>query len=269
MKNILIEIVRHKREEVQRMKEIFPISGFSEVYKKERYSLQHALLNVQGAGILAEFKRKSPSVGLFNAGADVVSVTTGYVAAGAVAVSVLTDAHFFGGSLDDLKAARSAVTCPILRKDFIIDEYQVMESKQAGADAILLIAGLLPPEQIVRLTRIAHEAGLEVVLEIHNEDELLANRAAPVDVVGVNNRNLKTFEVTIGTSVHLAGLLPGKVARISESGLENPIELAGLRRLGYHGFLIGQRFMRHPHPAEACKEFIRQVNQFLDSKANA
>ncbi len=268
MKNILDEIVQHKREEVQRRKKEFPVSGFSGVHGNKRYSLRQSLLKASGAGIIAEFKRKSPSMGFFNANADVVSVTAGYVTAGAVAVSVLTDSDFFGGSLDDMKAARSAVNCPILRKDFILDEYQVLESQHAGADAILLIAALLPPEQIFVLTKTAHEAGLEVVLEVHNEEELLANLEVPVDVVGVNNRNLTTFEVTIETSVRLAGLLPGRVARISESGLETPIELVGLKRLGYHGFLIGQRFMRHPHPQEACTAFIRQVSQVMGNTVN-
>jgi indole-3-glycerol phosphate synthase len=225
--------------------------------------LKQRLLNTKRVSIIAEFKRQSPSQGVFNPASDVAAITAGYEQAGVAAVSVLTDSVFFGGSLQDLSTARRVLGCPILRKDFIVDEYQVLESKFAGADVILLIASVLTPDQVACLAEVAHRIGLEVILEIHNEEELQANREAPVDIIGVNNRNLHTFEVSIETSIRLSGLIPDHVARISESGLENPVEVIGLSRLGYHGFLMGQRFMRQPDPVTACTTFMKQVEQLM------
>lgn len=265
MKNILAEIVHNKQLEVVRRKEEFPVSGFEEspYFVRTCYSLTQRLLKPNGVSIIAEFKRQSPSQGIFNPTSDVAAITAGYQQAGVAAVSILTDSVFFGGSLRDLTTARNVLGCPILRKDFIVDEYQVLESKFAGADVILLIASVLTPGHVAGLAEVAHSIGLEVILEVHNEEELLANREAPVDIIGVNNRNLQTFEVSIETSIRLSGLMPEHVARISESGLENPVEVIGLSRLGYHGFLMGQRFMRQPDPVTACTAFMKQIEQLI------
>lgn len=263
MKDILTQIVDEKRLQVESMKAEFPVSVFttSADFNRPCYSLKQKLLHTEDIGVIAEFKRRSPSRGVFNSVVNVAEVTAGYANAGAIAVSVLTDDHFFGGSLSDLRAARKAVTCPILRKDFILDEYQVWESRYAGADAILLIAAILSPEQVIRLTNVAHQLGLEVVLEVHNAEELREYRNIPVDIIGVNNRNLKTFEVSIEISIRLSELMPVHVVRISESGIESPIKAIGLKRLGFHGILIGQRFMLRPDPAKACEEFIHNTKQ--------
>ncbi len=262
MKNVLEEIIAFKRQDVSRKKHLFPQTDLLKAahFSRTVHSLKRALLT-KGSGIIAEFKRQSPSQGAINTVADVALVAKGYYQAGAVAVSVLTDAPFFGGSLDDLMAARNVLPCPILRKDFIVDEYQVLESKYAGADAILLIASALTPDQIISLAGCARQIGLEVVLEVHNAEELRANKDAPVDIIGVNNRNLKTFQVSTETSIRLADLIPESVVRISESGLENAVEVIGLKRLGYNGFLMGRHFMEQPDPVKACSEFIQQIEQ--------
>lgn len=267
MKNILKEIIKNKQLEVEQRKVAFPVFDLMESaeFNRKCYSLKQKLLRSDGVNIIAEFKRQSPSLRLFNPAADVVAVTAGYEQAGAAAVSILTDTVFFGGDLNDLRAARKTLNCPILRKDFIIDEYQVIESKCAGADAILLIAAVLTPTEIDKLTSAARDYGLEVILEVHNEAELLAHREAAVDVIGVNNRNLQTFEVSIETSIRLSDMMPGHVVRISESGLENPVELIGLKRLGYQGFLVGQRFMRQADPIASCAEFIKQAGTLAKS----
>lgn len=263
MKNILDEIVQTKRQEVALRKQQVPVDDFisSDGYQRSCYSLKRLLLSNNSSGIIAEFKRRSPSGKFNNTIADPELVTRGYLQAGAVAVSVLTDTPFFGGSLNDLRVVRKAVSCPVLRKDFIIDEYQVHESKYAGADVILLIASVLTPDQVSSLTACAHQAGMEVILEVHNEEELDANRTAPADIFGVNNRDLKTLRVSVETSIRLGGIMPNHVVRIAESGIENPYEVIGLKRLGYRGFLIGQHFMQQQNPATACMEFIQSIEQ--------
>ncbi|QOI97826.1 MAG: indole-3-glycerol phosphate synthase TrpC [Flammeovirgaceae bacterium] len=267
-KDVLGEIIAAKRQEVELRKQQVP-AGYlvrSEEYNRTCYSLKQQLLNRGSSGIIAEFKRRSPSGGFSNTVAGPEAVARGYLRAGAVAVSVLTDTSFFGGSLTDLQVIRKAVPCPILRKDFIIDEYQVHESKQAGADVILLIASVLTPDQVLSLTACAHQAGMEVVLEVHNEEELDANRNTQADIIGVNNRDLKTLHVSVETSIRLAGMMPANCVRIAESGIENPFEVIGLKRLGYHGFLIGQHFMQQQDPAAACFEFIQGVEQTGSNK---
>lgn len=210
-------------------------------------------------GIIAEFKRRSPSKGVINANASLEETTQGYVQAGASALSVLTDSEFFGGSNEDLSAARSVNACPILRKDFTIGEYQITEAKSIGADAILLIAAVLDPTTSKRLAAFAHSLGLEVLLEVHNESELLASLECGADLVGVNNRDLKTFQVSTEVSKKLAPLIPDDVVKVSESGISNPETIRDLSTYGYRGFLIGENFMKTPSPQMAAAEFIRRI----------
>jgi len=267
--NILDKIVLRKREEVAWLKEkssLKELEGRAH-FSRKPYSLAQALRGHQDShmpGIIAEFKQKSPSKGVINATADVQQTVEGYVRAGAAALSILTDQDFFAGSDENLYNAREQVDCPILRKDFTIDPYQVFEAKAIGADAILLIAAILSPAEVKQLAGFACDMGLEVLLEVHNEEELrrtaLDDQIAPlIHVVGVNNRDLKTFEVSIQTSIHLAKLMPEQMVRISESGISDPENIRTLMQHGYEGFLIGETFMKQPNPADACQNFIQQL----------
>jgi indole-3-glycerol phosphate synthase len=264
--NILDTIVARKREEVAELKAKTSLKELESRphFSRKVFSLSQSLRDKQIAGlpgIIAEFKRKSPSKGIINAEADVKETTTGYVEAGAAALSVLTDVDFFAGDNENLLIAREHVKCPILRKDFTIDPFQIAEAKAIGADAILLIAAILSPEEVQQLAGFAQDMGLEVLLEVHNEEELkrtaLTENIAPfINVVGVNNRNLKTFEVSIQTSIDLAKLMPQEMLRISESGISDPGNIRTLMQHGYEGFLIGETFMKQPNPAKACGEFV-------------
>ncbi|WKN29609.1 indole-3-glycerol phosphate synthase TrpC [Porifericola rhodea] len=263
--NILDKIVVRKKEEVAQRKAEQSEEKLksSPYFERKTYSLSQALKEKQ-PGIIAEFKRKSPSKGIINAEADVKETTTGYVHAGAAALSVLTDIDFFEGSDTNLRIARDNNECPILRKDFTIDPYQITEAKALGADAILLIAAILSPEQVKQLAAYARELGLEVLLEVHNEEELrqtaLDETIAPfIHVVGVNNRNLKTFEVSIQTSIALAQLMPEGMVKISESGISHPDNIRTLTAHGFQGFLIGEYFMKQADPSAACKNLLQQI----------
>lgn len=265
--SILDTIVRRKREEVAERKSHVPEEALKHYahFERSTFSLAQAL-RTTSPGIIAEFKRKSPSKGTINATADVRETTVGYVQAGAAALSVLTDVDFFNGSDENLRVARQANQCPILRKDFTIDEYQITEAKAIGADAILLIAAVLPPPRVLALAQYAHRLGLEVLLEVHNEKELqqtaLQATIAPfIDVVGVNNRNLNTFEVSIDTSIQLARLMPKDTVKISESGINDPATIRQLMEHGYQGFLIGEYFMKQDDPAEACARLINKSGE--------
>jgi indole-3-glycerol phosphate synthase len=220
-------------------------------------SMKQSLLNSE-SGIISEFKRKSPSLGWIHEDADVVEVTAGYSAAGASGISILTDLEYFGGTPMDLMAARPQITCPVLRKDFVIDEYQLYEAKAMGADVILLIAAALTVEQTLELACRAHEMGLEVLLEVHNAEEL-GHANDYVDMLGVNNRNLKTFEQSIQVSFDLAELIPDKFLKVSESGISKVETVKELRKVGYKGFLMGENFMKEEDPAEALKNFIGKL----------
>ncbi len=256
--NILDQIIQYKRKEVEERKRLFPVkllekSGFFDL---PTISLKSYVLHEDKSGIIAEIKRKSPSKGIINNNVSVEQISIGYVQAGASALSVLTDRHFFGGSNDDLSMARKYNSCPILRKDFVIDEYQIIEAKSIGADAILLIAAVLDPKRLKSLAAFAHAFGLEVLLEVHDEAELRDNATAQADLIGVNNRNLKTFEISIETSKSLSNLIPHGIVKVSESGIDDPNTILELRQFGFKGFLIGQTFMQQNHPEQACKEFI-------------
>jgi indole-3-glycerol phosphate synthase len=212
------------------------------------------------SGIIAEFKRKSPSKGDINKYANVQEVTLGYMQSGAAALSVITDEQFFGAKKDDLQMARKFNYCPILRKDFIVDEYQIVEAKSIGADAILLIAKMLSPNEIAQFSVFARSLGLEVFLEFHSEEEIKQNENAQIDLAGINNRNLNSFEVDIENSIRLAGLLPNAVLKIAESGIDTAQTIQTLKQNGFNGFLIGEYLMRHSNPAEKCKELIKQIH---------
>lgn len=270
--SILDKIVARKKEEIIARKAKTPVHMLekAEYFSRKTYSLSQALL-VGSPGIIAEFKRKSPSKGMINAEADIKETTIGYLQAGAAALSILTDIDFFNGSDENLKVARQFNDCAILRKDFTIDEYQIMEAKAIGADAILLIAAILSPKQVQNLASHARSLGLEVLLEVHNEEELkqtaLNDRVAEhINVVGVNNRNLKTFEVSIETSIQLASMMPEGTVKISESGISNAENIVQLMDHGYQGFLMGEYFMKQAHPAEACAAFIKKLNERMRKK---
>ncbi len=220
-----------------------------------------ALLAEGASGIIAEHKRKSPSKGVINDTLSLEEVTQGYAKAQASGLSVLTDVAFFGGSAEDLQKARIAnPNIPILRKDFMIDEYQILEAKAWGADVILLIAACLSPSEIENLGKKAHELGLEVLLEIHDEEELRQSPLEFVDIIGVNNRNLKNFaENNVNASMHLASLIPEGKVKISESCISQPETITLLKSYGYKGFLIGETFMKETNPGTKLAEFIAKI----------
>ena len=259
--HILDEIVQHKLKEVQDRKSLFPIKLLKKsiYFETPSVSLKKYLLREDRWGIIAEFKRRSPSKGVINDHASVEQVSIGYMQAGASALSILTDEHYFGGSNEDLVTARKFNFCPILRKDFIIDEYQILEAKSIGADIILLIAAALTPETTKALAKFAHSLNLEVLLEVHNLTELQQHLNQHIDVVGVNNRNLKSFEVDIDTSRELASHIPVEFIKISESGIHEQDIILELQELGYRGFLMGQRFMQYSRPDKRCREFIDKL----------
>ncbi|HEU5289031.1 MAG TPA: indole-3-glycerol phosphate synthase TrpC [Cyclobacteriaceae bacterium] len=261
--NILDQIIAHKLKEVEERKTLWPTRILEKgiLFERSTHSLKKGLLRSDQAGIIAEFKRQSPSKGVINQRASVEQVSTGYIEAGVTGLSILTDTKFFGGSNEDLTLARKYNPCPILRKDFVIDEYQIIEAKSIGADVILLIAAALTPEEVKNFTQVAHSLELEVLLEIHNEQEFLNNAQANIDLIGVNNRDLKTFEVSIETSKRLSSLIPDVMVKISESGIDDVKSILELRRFGFKGFLIGQAFMEQVNPEKACKTFVNELLQ--------
>jgi len=260
MSNILESIIADKKIEVAQKRkyiqeeawEMFP------TFESECRSLKYSLLKEGATGIIAEFKRKSPSKGFINENAKVEDIVDGYERFGASGVSILTDEIYFGGSNDDLINGRTILDIPILRKDFIIDTYQITEAKALGADVILLIAACLTKKQVKQFACKAHELGLEVLLEIHNDEEL-EHICDEVDLVGVNNRNLKTFEVSINTSLQLINKIPTDKAAVAESGISNVQTVLTLRQAGFKGFLIGENFMKETNPAKAFEDFTKQL----------
>lgn len=257
--NILEKIVAHKRIEVAENKLNVPVDQLEKkpFFNRSVFSLCKSLTHENTTGIIAEFKRQSPSRGVINGNADVVKVTNAYAFNGAAALSVLTDNNFFGGSNADLGKAR-VNTIPVLRKDFIIDEYQIAEAKAIGADAILLIAACLTPLQVRQFSTFAKSLGLEVLLEIHNEEEL-GHICDECDVVGVNNRDLKYFTVDINRSLELCEKIPAEKVKISESGITDTDTIHMLRSAGFNGFLIGESFMREHDPAVAFASFVKHL----------
>lgn len=262
MANILERIVAHKKLEVERRRSQFPVSTLeqSQGYGTERRSLCKSIEHSKDFGIIAEFKRKSPSQSDINIDADPAEVARGYAAAGAAAISCLTDVQFFGAKADDIDRVRAAVDIPIIRKDFIIDPYQIHEARAMGADAVLLIAGCLTAAQIDEYAELAGDLGMQSICEVHNEEE--ASKISPsVDIIGINNRDLTDFTVDISNSLELEPLLPPGILRISESGIEDPQSIVKLRRAKFRGFLIGTYFMRQADPGAACAAFIKKCHE--------
>lgn len=262
---ILEKIVVNKIEEIKDSMESTPIKELSQYdsFTSSCYSLRDFILDPERTGIIAEFKRVSPSKGLINGAVNAADVTSGYVAAGASALSVLTDNKFFGGNIEDLKEVRKANSIPVLRKEFIIDEYQILEAKALGADIILLIAAVLQPEAIHRFSALAKSLGLSVLLEVHNLQELEESMCETVDAVGVNNRNLKDFSVSLDHSYSLAEHIPTQFLRVSESGISDINVIASLKKAGFDGFLIGENFMRENDPGAAMMNFTHRLKAIL------
>lgn len=261
--NILEEIIAHKHVEVAQRKAAFPTSLLekSPHFQSPVVSLSQHVKRSDLSGIIAEIKRKSPSQGDIHPLVDVARVSTGYVQAGASALSILTDETFFGGSNADLSVARKLNACPILRKDFVIDEYQIIEARAIGADAILLIAACLSPEVIREMAGVAQRIGLEVLLEVHSEAELDRSLCDEVQLIGVNNRDLRTFRVDVETSLALVNKIPSSFTKVTESGLSDPAQVIRLREAGFEGFLMGQKFMESSQPEVACAEFIAKLRE--------
>jgi indole-3-glycerol phosphate synthase len=257
--DILEQIVADKRQEVVAKQQAIPLKQLinQTAGLKSGRSLKAALLQ-SNTGIIAEFKRKSPSKGYIHQGADVTSIVRSYEQAGCAGISVLTDFPYFGGMINDLKLARTTVDCPLLRKDFMVDPYQLYEAKLLGADVILLIAACLSRDEAYDLGELAHELGMEVLLEVHSEEELnYISRFT--DLVGVNNRQLKTFVTDVQTSFDLVSKIPDQYVKVSESGLDNPAVVRGLKEAGYNGFLMGERFMKFPDPGAEFSAFLNQL----------
>ena len=256
MKNILEEIIAVKERQVELERSETPVSELEKhpFFSRPVLSLTSSLLDGNKNGIIAEFKRKSPSKGMINEHARVADITKAYTINGASGLSVLTDKAFFGGSTEDLQEARKN-EIPILRKDFIIDEYQVVQSRAMGADVILLIAACLSPARVKRYAAFAKKLGLEVLLEIHNEDEL-EHICDEADLIGINNRDLKTFKVDINTSLRLINKIPKEKAAVAESGISDVQTIVTLKEAGFTGFLIGETFMKEADPGKAFKEFV-------------
>ncbi|MBI2418600.1 MAG: indole-3-glycerol phosphate synthase TrpC [Ignavibacteriales bacterium] len=268
--DILQEILVQKKKEVEERRSLFPVKLLEKsiYFNSNPVSLKKYLLRSELTGIIAEFKRKSPSKGFINKYADLERTTVGYMQAGASALSVLTDANYFGGKNEDLGAARKFNFCPILRKDFTVDEYQVLEAKSIGADVILLIAAALSKEQIKSYTKLALDLGMEVLLEIHAEDEL-DKVIQGEHIVGVNNRDLKSMKVSLETSLGIASKLPANSIKVTESGINKAEQLVHLKEAGYNGFLMGEFFMKHSRPEMACMNFIKEVKQLQKQTVNA
>ena len=257
--NILEEIIEYKREEVKGKKSKVKTADLEkrELFSRTVLPLKDFLLDKSRTGIIAEFKRRSPSKGVINPDVDVLEVTKGYMEHGASCLSVLTDEHFFGGSDEDLIKARIN-EIPILRKDFIIDEYQLIEAKSIGADVILLIAACLTVAEVKRLANFAKNLGLEVLLELHAEEEL-EHICDDTDVIGINNRNLKTFDVDIERSLRMAERIPFPKFKIAESGISSVNDILLFKQHGFQGFLIGENFMKATNPTIAFAEFVKQL----------
>lgn len=254
---ILDKIIAKKRIEVEQAKAAVSVAELEKkpLFARSCFSLHDSILNTEKNGIIAEYKRASPSKGIINDHSSVTEVISGYQEAGVSAVSVLTDPEFFRGSLADLVAAREILTIPLLRKEFMVDDYQIVEAKAHGADIILLIAAVLSPAQLKSLSIVAQSLGLSVLLEVHNREELERSIMDSVDAIGVNNRNLNDFSVSLNHSLELVDLIPDRFIKVSESGISDPSTIRQLREAGFQGFLIGENFMKTSSPGKAIKAF--------------
>jgi indole-3-glycerol phosphate synthase len=259
---ILDKIIAFKKTEIAKIKAEVHIKKLVESpnFGREVFSLKKSLLEVGSTGIIAEFKRQSPSKGIINDTATIADVTNGYLDANVAAQSILTDTSFFGGSMADLMEARVInQQKPILRKDFIVDGFQIVEAKAIGADVILLIAACLTSEELKNYGNLATDLGLEVLYEVHTQEDLDKINDLDNKIIGINNRNLNTFEVDLENSIKLSNQIPDSSLKISESGISDPKIIMGLKEYGFQGFLIGETFMNQENPGEACLEFISQI----------
>ena len=259
---ILDKIIAFKKTEIAKIKAEVHIKKLVESpnFGREVFSLRKSLLEVGSTGIIAEFKRQSPSKGIINDTATIADVTNGYLDANVAAQSILTDTSFFGGSMADLMEARVInQQKPILRKDFIVDGFQIVEAKAIGADVILLIAACLTSEELKNYGNLATDLGLEVLYEVHTQEDLDKINDLDNKIIGINNRNLNTFEVDLENSIKLSNQIPNSSLKISESGISDPKIIMGLKEYGFQGFLIGETFMKQENPGEACLEFISQI----------
>jgi len=258
--DILTKIVNDKRLEVNHRKQLIPTKQLEQsvLFEIKTVSLANKLRN-SPSGIIAEHKRRSPSKQVINHDLNVFDVAKGYQEAGVCGMSVLTDGKYFGGSLDDLLTARATCSLPLLRKEFIIDQYQILEAKAYGADVILLIAAILTKAEIKQFSEFAKSLNLDVLLEVHNEEELNKSIMPSIDMLGVNNRNLKTFKVSLETSKQLSALIPDDFVKVSESGISNIEAIKTLQPYGYKGFLIGENFMKTNNAGESAKQFIKDL----------
>ncbi len=261
--NVLDKIVANTQIEVAERKSLTSVKDIESwaFFGRETLSMKDFLVKPGKSGIIAEVKKKSPSKGVINADAVPQEVALGYENAGASAISVLTDWNYFGGKMEFLSAVREKVSIPVLRKDFIVDEYQILEAKGIGADVILLIAACLTPKRLEELAMFAHSLNLEVLMEVHDEEELARSINPYLDVIGVNNRNLKTMEVSVETSLKLSALIPSEFRKISESGLKDGATINTLKNAGYEGFLIGETFMKTANPGLALQQLIEEIEQ--------
>jgi indole-3-glycerol phosphate synthase len=267
--NILDKIIQSKYKEVAEKRSLIPekLLEKSIFFSSPCVSMKQYIKDPARTGIIAEFKRKSPSKGVINSAVTVEKVSIGYMQAGASALSILTDQEYFGGKNEDLIEARKFNFCPILRKDFIVDEYQILEARSIGADCILLIAAALNPVRLKELAVFAHSIGMEVLMEVHDAEELAGALNEHLDLVGVNNRSLKTFEVDLKTSYDLVQQIPNEFVKISESGISQAETLAELKATGFDGFLIGETFMKSGRPQQAAFNFIQEYQTLMTQKA--
>jgi|TARA_B110001454_G_scaffold202749_1_gene210080 indole-3-glycerol phosphate synthase len=259
---ILDKIIAFKKKEIAKIKAEVPVQKLVESpsFGSTAFSLKKSLLEVGSTGIIAEYKRQSPSKGIINDKATIAEVTNGYLDANVAAQSILTDTSFFGGTMADLMEARVLnQQKPILRKDFIVDGFQIVESKAIGADVILLIAACLTSTELKNFGNLASDIGMEVLYEVHTQEDLDKINDLDNKIIGINNRNLKTFEVDLDNSIQLANQIPETSIKISESGISDPRIITGLKQYGFQGFLIGENFMKEENPGEACQEFISQI----------
>lgn len=263
--NILDKIIAFKKTEVAEKRSLVPIKLLEKsiYFESSIVSMKEYISDPEKTGIIAEFKRKSPSKGDINLSASIEATSIGYMQAGASALSILTDQEFFGGKNEDLISARKFNFCPILRKDFIIDEYQILEAKSIGADCILLIAAALEPPRLKELAKFSKSLGMEVLMEVHDEEELTSSVNEFLDLVGVNNRSLKTFDVSLQTSYQLIDKIPSEFVKISESGISRPDTLVSLKQAGFDGFLIGENFMKSIRPHQGAYNFMNEYRDLL------
>jgi indole-3-glycerol phosphate synthase len=259
---ILEQIVAHKYKEVKERKSLFPVHLLekSSHYQRQPVSLKESLLNENLFGIIAEFKRQSPSKGIINEAAQTNDICSAYIAAGASAVSVLTDLKYFGGTSEDLSETRKTIINPVLRKDFIVDEYQIVEARSIGADAILLIAEIHEAGRLKQLHSFAYSLGLEVLIEVHDEKNF-SRIPDDAKIVGINSRNLASFEVNQEHMANLVDNIPGNIVRVAESGIKTTSDYINLKNAGFNGFLIGEAFMNSSDPGKSCMTFTNELRQ--------